>query len=178
MPRSAGRIKPRKVRPQPFGLTAGQRPSTSAGSAPDGERHFAHVRAAYGLSGPWTLGDNALTYRLEGALQWSPHALPAVEKTTLGHFPYLRGYAPAEVAGDRGLGATCEVVRRGSISQGMKPVVPFGFASVGQVSSDGRWHLWAWGCGASAQVGCLPKPGLLCHCVMAHFRAKAKPHFS
>lgn len=116
-------------------LSAGQRPSTPAGAAPDGERHFAHVRAAYGLSGPWTLGDTALTYRLEGALQWSPHALPAVEKTTLGHYPYLRGYAPAEVAGDRGLGAIYEVVRRGSISQGMTPVVPFGFVSAGRVNS-------------------------------------------
>lgn len=116
-------------------LSAGQRPSTPAGAALDGERHFAHVRAAHGLSGPWTLGDTALTYRLEGALQWSPYALPAVEKTTLGHYPYLRGYAPAEVAGDRGLGATYEVVRRGSISQGMTSVAPFGFVSAGRVNS-------------------------------------------
>jgi hemolysin activation/secretion protein len=116
-------------------LSVGQRPATKAGAATDGERQFAHVRAGYGLSGLWTLGDTALTYRFEGALQWSPHALPAVEKTALGHYPYLRGYAPAEVAGDRGLGATYEVVRRGSISQGMTAVVPFGFVSAGRVNS-------------------------------------------
>lgn len=116
-------------------LSVGQRPATRAGAPADGERQFAHVRAGYGLSGPWTLGDTALTYRFEGALQWSPHALPAVEKTVLGHYPYLRGYAPAEVAGDRGLGATYELVHRGSISQGMTPVVPFGFVSAGRVNS-------------------------------------------
>jgi hemolysin activation/secretion protein len=116
-------------------LSAGQRPATPAGAAVDGERRFVHARAGYGLSGPWTLGDTALTHRLEGALQWTPHALPAVEKTTLGHYPYLRGYAPAEVAGDRGVGATYEVVRRGSISQGMTAVVPFGFVSAGRVGS-------------------------------------------
>lgn len=116
-------------------LSVGQRPATKAGAATDGERQFAHVRAGYGLSGPWMLGDTALTQRLEGALQWSPHALPAVEKTALGHYPYLRGYAPAEAAGDRGLGATYEVVRRGSISQGMTSVAPFGFVSAGRVNS-------------------------------------------
>jgi hemolysin activation/secretion protein len=124
-----------RLRQTSVAFSAGQRPSTKMGASVDGERHFAHFRAAYGLSGPWTLGDTALTQRLEGALQWSSHALPAVEKTTLGHYPYLRGYAPAEVAGDRGLGATWEVVRRGSISRGMTPVVPFGFVSAGHVHS-------------------------------------------
>jgi len=116
-------------------LTVGQRPGTKAGASSDGKRQFAHLRAGYGISSPWTLNDTALTHRLEGALQWSDDPLPAVEKTTLGHYPYLRGYAPAEVAGDRGLGATFEVVRRGSVSQGMTPVVPFGFVSGGRVQS-------------------------------------------
>ena len=115
--------------------SVGRRPDSRAGQADDGAKHFAHMRAGLGMAGPWSAGETALTYRFESALQWTPDALPMVEKFALGHYPFLRGYAPAEVAGDRGIAATLEVARHGSVREGISAIKPFAFVAAGRVSS-------------------------------------------
>lgn len=141
-------------------LSAGRRPSTPSGEVDDGESRFTHLRGGLGLSGPWTLGGTTFTYRLEAAGQWTRDALPRAEKSYLGHYPYLRGYAPAEVEGDRGAGFTFEVVRRGSARDGLAAVTPFGFVSAGRVTSVSSraaaapdWTLASVGLGVRAPIG-------------------------
>lgn len=122
-------------------LSAGRRGALSIGAdgrpIADGDRFVRHLRGGLGLSGPWTLGEHTLTYRLEGALQWTPKALPRVEKMLLGHYPYLRGYAPAEATGDRGAAFTFELVHRGRVADGLSAWQPFAFVSAGRVSTVG-----------------------------------------
>jgi hemolysin activation/secretion protein len=116
-------------------LSMGQRPQQPAGTFEDGERRFQHLRFGAGASGPWQWGQSLMTYRVESTAQWSPRALPAVEKVFLGHHPFLRGYAPAEVSGDRGMAAMLQVGRHGHVEHGRSDLQPFGFVSLGHVSS-------------------------------------------
>jgi hemolysin activation/secretion protein len=136
-------------------LSAGSRPRASTD---DGDRDFHHLRAGLGWAGPWRSGDSVLTYRLEAAAQWTGRQLPRVEKFVLGHFPYLRGYAPAEVDGDKGAGFTLELVRQGDVRNGLAAVKPFGFVSGGRVSSAGpatarSWSLASVGVGLRTTLG-------------------------
>ncbi|MDP3519165.1 MAG: ShlB/FhaC/HecB family hemolysin secretion/activation protein [Hydrogenophaga sp.] len=136
-------------------LSAGARPSAAV---LDGERHFQHLRAGLGLAGPWRLGSSVMTYRLEGAAQWAARSLPRVERFVLGHFPYLRGYAPAEVDGDRGVGFTLELVRQGDLRGGLARVKPFVFVAGGTVSSlrpqgVASWSLASVGAGLRTTLG-------------------------
>ena len=129
-------------------------------SDPDGAHRFQHLRGGLGWSGPWAVRDTLLTYRLEAAAQWSSVQLPRVERFVLGHFPYLRGYAPGEVDGDRGAGFTFEVVRQGDARTGLAPLRPFVFVSAGRVAnvrgtagSAPAWSLASLGVGLRARMG-------------------------
>jgi hemolysin activation/secretion protein len=141
-------------------LSAGQRPTTQAGYADDGKQHFWHLRAGAGVSGPWKLGDSVMGYRLEAASQWTTHAVPSIERFFLGHYPYLRGYVPGEVSGDRGLAFTSELTRRGSISAGLNAWVPFAFLAGGHVQTlalaggtGSSWTLASAGAGLRTPLG-------------------------
>lgn len=100
---------------------------------PDGAKIFAHIRSEIGLAVP--LDRNQLTsLRVEFRGQWASTRLPEVERITMGHAPFLRGYAPAELAGDRGYGATTELSRSISINGKLvREIVPFLFGAVGYV---------------------------------------------
>lgn len=117
-------------------FSTGVRPSPPAGQAPDGDAHYAHLRAAYGVSGPWSSAAAAYTYRAEAAAQWTSQALPRVERVQLGHYPFLRGYAPGEVEGDHGAAFTLEVVRRARAPDGVSPWGLFGFLAAGHVGAE------------------------------------------
>jgi hemolysin activation/secretion protein len=112
-------------------FSGGTRPETPTGNLPDGAKTFGHVRSEIGLSVP--LDKHQLTsLRVEFRGQWASTRLPEVERIALGHAPFMRGYAPAEVAGDRGYAATVEVLH--NISTGGKfvtEIAPFAFGAVG-----------------------------------------------
>lgn len=112
-------------------FSGGTRPETPVGRLPDGAKTFGHVRSEIGLSVP--LDKHQLTsLRVEFRGQWASSRLPEVERIALGHAPFMRGYAPAEVIGDRGYGATTEVLH--SISTGgtfVTEIAPFAFAALG-----------------------------------------------
>jgi hemolysin activation/secretion protein len=112
-------------------FSGGTRPETPARNLPDGAKSFGHVRSEIGLSVP--LDKHQLTsLRVEFRGQWASARLPEVERIALGHAPFMRGYAPAEVIGDRGYGATTEVLH--SISTGgtfVTEIAPFAFAALG-----------------------------------------------
>lgn len=118
-----------------FTVSLGGRPATPAGRLDDGARTFAHIRSEIGLGVP--LDAYQLTsLRVEFRGQWAGARLPEVERIALGHAPFLRGYAPAEVVGDRGWGATAQINR--SVSTGspdVPEIVPFAFASLGYVDN-------------------------------------------
>ena len=55
----------------------------------------------------------------------------------LGHHPFLRGYAPAEAIGDRGLAFKLEASHQGRASDNQpQPLRPFAFVSGGRVSTE------------------------------------------
>jgi hemolysin activation/secretion protein len=118
-------------------LSAGTRPATPAGQAEDGRSRFMHLRAGLGTSGNWTLGRSLMSYRFEALGQWTSHSLPSVEKFALGHYPFLRGYAPAEVVGDRGAAFTFELAHHGSHEGGTQRISPFAFVAAGRASTVG-----------------------------------------
>ncbi|MFN3452990.1 MAG: ShlB/FhaC/HecB family hemolysin secretion/activation protein, partial [Sphingorhabdus sp.] len=115
-----------------FSVAAGIRPDTKIGNLPDGAAQFAHIRSEMGIAVP--LGKSkATSLRVEWRGQWTSTRLPAVERFVLGHAPFLRGYAPAEVEGDRGWSATVEVNHSVEVAdKTLFNVVPLVFASVGQ----------------------------------------------
>ncbi|MDX2211289.1 MAG: ShlB/FhaC/HecB family hemolysin secretion/activation protein [Sphingopyxis sp.] len=112
-------------------ISAGARPTTSPGNLPDGAENFAHVRSEVGLALP--IGrSKATSLRLEWRGQWASARLPEVERFTIGHAPFLRGYAPAEVEGDRGWSATAELNRSIDVKdKTLLNIVPLVFASIG-----------------------------------------------
>lgn len=116
-------------------LSAGVRPSTPVGQADDGRSHFVHARAGLGTSGHWSLGRSLMSYRFESLGQWTTQALPSVEKFGLGHYPFLRGYAPSEVVGDRGAAFTFELAHHGSHDGSLNRISPFVFVSAGRAST-------------------------------------------
>lgn len=118
-------------------LSAGRRPATRPGQIDDGRSRFTHARAGLGTSGHWTLGRSLMSYRFETLGQWTSNPLPSVEKFGLGHHPYLRGYAPAEVVGDRGAAFTFEVAHHGSHDGGTNRMSPFAFVAGGRASTVG-----------------------------------------
>jgi hemolysin activation/secretion protein len=118
-------------------LSAGTRPATPAGQADDGRSRFVHLRAGLGTSGNWSLGRSLMSYRVEALGQWTSGSLPSVEKFALGHHPFLRGYAPAEVVGDRGAAFTFELAHHGSHDGGTHRISPFAFVAAGRASTVG-----------------------------------------
>ncbi len=112
-------------------LSGGTRPDTPVGALPDGAQSFVHVRAEAGVSLP--LDDEQQTsLRLEARGQFASVRLPEVERIALGHAPFLRGYAPAEVIGDRGVAATVEVMRSvPTRSKFVSEFAPYAFAAAG-----------------------------------------------
>lgn len=119
-------------------FSGGKRPETPAGRRPDGAETFTHVRAEFGLSLPLDKRQLSIL-RLEFRGQWAAVHLPEVERIALGHAPFMRGYAPAEVVGDRGFAATAEVMRsiptRGKL---VTEMAPFAFGTVGYTEVLGR----------------------------------------
>ena len=118
-------------------LSTGARPATPAGQADDGRSRFVHARAGLGTSANWTLGRSLMSYRFEALGQWTSNSLPSVEKFGLGHYPFLRGYAPAEVVGDRGGAFTFELAHHGSHDGGTNRISPFAFVAAGRASTVG-----------------------------------------
>lgn len=115
-----------------FTVSFGQRPATRPGQFDDGAKTFAHIRSEIGLSVPLDQYQKT-ALRVEFRGQWAGARLPGVERIALGHAPFLRGYAPAEVVGDRGWGATAQLGRKvTSLSSSGVEVIPFAFGSVGQ----------------------------------------------
>ncbi|RDV07413.1 ShlB/FhaC/HecB family hemolysin secretion/activation protein [Sphingorhabdus pulchriflava] len=112
-------------------LSGGTRPDAVPGRLPDGAKSFAHFRSEIGLAVP--LDKKQLTsLRVEFRGQWASTRLPEVERISMGHAPFLRGYAPAEVAGDRGYGATVEIARSAATGNGSVPAItPFAFGALG-----------------------------------------------
>ncbi len=115
-----------------FTFSAGKRPDPRLGNLPDGSANFAHIRSEMGLAVP--VGKSrATSLRVEWRGQWTSTRLPEVERFVLGHAPFLRGYAPAEVEGDRGWSATVELNHSVEIQdKTLLNVVPLAFASIGQ----------------------------------------------
>lgn len=112
-------------------LSGGRRPDTRAGALPDGAERFVHVRAEAGLSFPLD-EDQQTSLRLEARGQFASARLPEVERIGLGHAPFMRGYAPAEVIGDRGIAATAELMRSvPTRSKFVTELAPFAFGAVG-----------------------------------------------
>jgi hemolysin activation/secretion protein len=115
-------------------LSVGGRPARAADEPTDGDRQFAHARAALGWIGPLTGVSDRTFLRAEVHAQWTGDSLPQVEKFTVGHWPYLRGYVPVEALGDRGYAGTVEIShvidREGQLH---RSVAPFVFLDLGEV---------------------------------------------
>jgi hemolysin activation/secretion protein len=115
-------------------LSMGSRPNRAADEPPDGDRNFVHARAALGWIGPLESLSDRTFLRAEVHGQWTGDSLPQVEKFTVGHWPYLRGYVPVEVLGDRGYAGTVEISRvfdhEGRLHRSL---APFLFLDVGEV---------------------------------------------
>ncbi len=117
-------------------LSLGMRPDSEE-QRRDGDRRFAHLRAAVGWIEPLAMFSDRTILRAELAGQWTSAALPEVEKFTLGHQPYLRGYTPVEYEGDSGLAGTLELSHQ--IDRDEKSAVqfsPFIFIDAGRVDND------------------------------------------
>jgi hemolysin activation/secretion protein len=112
--------------------SAGFRPDRSVQSFTDGPRRFAHIRADLGIVRVIS-DDSNTTLRFDARSQLSGTTLPEVERFVLGHAPFLRGYAPAEVEGDSGLSGTLEISRsfERARSQAITSIAPFLFVSGG-----------------------------------------------
>lgn len=140
-------------------LSVGRRPDGPISQPEDGDAEFTHIRASIGVAGPFTVGDTTLGYRLEGAMQWSPDALPAVEGFYLGHYPFLRGYAQSEVQDDNGVAGVFEVSRQANAAKGITGTRPFAFIAAGHVASnssttpDTSWTLASTGIGIRTPLG-------------------------
>lgn len=112
--------------------SAGVRPNRNVQPFTDGPRHFAHLRADLGIVRVVSADSNT-TLRFDARSQLSGTTLPEVERFVLGHAPFLRGYAPAEVEGDSGLSGTLEISRsfEWARSRSITSLAPFLFASAG-----------------------------------------------
>jgi hemolysin activation/secretion protein len=115
-------------------LSLGARPNRAADEPADGDRSFAHARAALGWIGALESMSDRTFLRAEIQGQWTGDSLPQVEKFTVGHWPYLRGYVPVEALGDRGYAGTVEISHvfdhEGRL---FRSVAPFVFLDVGEV---------------------------------------------
>ena len=115
-------------------MSVGGRPDRAADEPADGDRNFVHARAALGWIDPLESLSDRTFLRAEVHGQWTGDSLPQVEKFTIGHWPYLRGYVPVEVAGDRGYAGTVEIShvfdREGRLH---RSVAPFVFLDMGEV---------------------------------------------
>lgn len=122
-----------------WGLTAstGVRPDSDLPSFTDGPRHFAHLRAEFGMVRIVSEDSNS-TIRIDGRAQITGTTLPEVERFAMGHSPFLRGYAPAEIDGDSGISATIEFSRTfETISAGrFEAISPFVFLSGGATAIE------------------------------------------
>lgn len=115
-------------------VSAGVRPDTEPGRPDDGVKQFAHVRAGVGLiTGLPFLSDRAYL-RLEANGQWSGTSLPEIERFAVGFQPHLRGYAPYEGDGDRGVASVLELSYIKPVKSGLfRELMPFAFVDAGAV---------------------------------------------
>lgn len=142
-------------------MSAGGRPDRASGEPDDGDRNFAHLRGSLGLIRPLTALHDHVFIRTEVMGQWSDDSLPQVEKFAIGHWPYLRGYAPAEEVGDSGYAGTAELsyVFDGA-GRSYRSIAPFAFFDFGAVSNNatkfalpGTGTLYSAGVGTFASLG-------------------------
>lgn len=117
-----------------WGLTmsAGFRPSDTIAPFTDGPPKFAHLRGDFGTVRVIS-SDSNTTVRFDLRSQLSLTTLPEVERFAVGHAPFLRGYAPAEVEGDSGVSATLELARSYEFwlrGKHFASTMPFAFLSV------------------------------------------------
>lgn len=120
-----------------FGLigSVGVRPKAPADVAPDGDREFTHARGEFSLVTPIST-ENTATLRLEARAQWANVSVPHVEHFLAGHAPFLRGFAPGELAGDRGVSATLELARNFEVNRpSLWAVTPFAFISAASLEN-------------------------------------------
>jgi hemolysin activation/secretion protein len=117
-------------------LSAGMRPDRPAGQPADGAKRFLHVRGAFGSVAALPFVSQHTYLRFEASGQWAPDSLPLVERFGLGFQPYLRGYAPYEVEGDRGIGTAVELSYLTPAKRwGLRELMPFVFLDAGAVGS-------------------------------------------
>lgn len=118
-------------------VSAGTRPERSALLPEDGDRHFTQLRGSLGLIEPLDGIHDRLFLRVEAYGQWTEDRLPEVEKFAIGHWPYLRGYVPAEALGDSGIAGTAELSYVfDAIGTAYRSIAPFVFFDAGQVSDN------------------------------------------
>jgi hemolysin activation/secretion protein len=112
--------------------SAGARPDTAPGAAPDGEQQFFHRRAGVGvISSLPALSDRAYI-RFETSGQWSGKSLPEVERFGVGFQPNLRGYLPWEAEGDRAAAGALEFSYIRPFESGLlRELMPFVFIDAG-----------------------------------------------
>ncbi|WP_169731708.1 ShlB/FhaC/HecB family hemolysin secretion/activation protein [Sphingomonas jaspsi] len=103
----------------------------------DGPRRFAHLRGDFGIVRVISRDSN-ITIRFDARAQLSGTTLPEVERFALGHAPFLRGYAPAEVEGDSGVSGTLEISRsfERQSAKSITSLAPFAFFSAGAAWLD------------------------------------------
>lgn len=148
-----------------WGLTAsaGVRPDDDKPTFTDGPRSFAHLRGEFGMVRVISRDSNS-TIRFDGRAQISATTLPEVERFSMGHAPFLRSYAPAEVEGDSGISGTIEFSRafENLHSGRIESIAPFAFLSGGvawlekprQVFNERRsWQIASAGIGADLRFG-------------------------
>jgi hemolysin activation/secretion protein len=117
-------------------LSAGMRPDQPAGQPPDGVKRFVHVRGAFGSVTALPFVSKHTYLRFETSGQWAADSLPRVERFGLGFQPHLRGYAPYEVEGDRGIGTAVELSYLTPAKRwGVRELMPFVFLDAGAVGS-------------------------------------------
>ena len=118
-------------------LSAGGRPDRKPTQPFDGDRRFTHLRASLGWIQPLVALDDQTFLRAELTGQWTGDSLPQVEKFAIGHWPYLRGYAPAEAVGDRGYVGTLELSHVfDSPNRLYRSIAPFAFFDFGGVEDE------------------------------------------
>jgi hemolysin activation/secretion protein len=142
-------------------VSAGMRPDRPDGQPSDGVKRFVHVRGAFGSVAALSFISPRTYLRLEASGQWAGDRLPRVERFGLGFQPHLRGYAPFEVEGDRGVGAALEVSYLTPARRiGLREFMPFVFLDAGAVESasstlDGPGSRQLVSTGAGLRVGML-----------------------
>lgn len=122
-----------------FGLsaTAGWRGEDPAAGLDDGDDHFWHVRAGFGINRPLNFIDPDVHLLAEVWGQVTTSRLPSVEEFYLGDWEWLRGYSFAETNGDLGFTASLELSRTLSFENRiLHHATPFLFLDFGDIRNN------------------------------------------